>query len=74
MSKKGPRIQIGARLPTDLVEQLYESARRNGRTISAETELAIREYLETDTEGALPPELIQIIENWYKKKEASGSR
>ena len=74
MTKKGPRIQIGARLPTDLVEQLQESARRNGRTLSAETELAIRVYLETETAGTLPPELIQIIENWYKKKEASGSR
>ena len=74
MTKKGPRIQIGARLPTDLVEQLQESARRNGRTLSAETELAIREYLEDDEAGRLPAELIKIIENWYREKEAAGSR
>lgn len=75
MSKASSRIQTGARLPPELVEQLRNSAEQNGRTLSAEMELAVRGYLEDKETGQLPPELIQIIESWYRaKKQANGSR
>ncbi len=63
------RIQIGATLPPDLIAQLRESAQQNNRTLSAEMELAIRQYLEDQDASQLPPELIAAIEKWYKDNE-----
>ena len=60
------RIQIGATLPPDLIAQLREQARQNNRTLSAEMELAIRQYLEDQDASQLPPELIAAVEKWYK--------
>lgn len=74
MAKSGGRIQTGARLPPELVDQLRLSAEKNGRTLSAEMELAVREYLEGQDGAELPPELIKAIETWYKNNSATGSR
>lgn len=66
MPKKSSRVLTGVRLPPDLVERLRESAKQNDRTLSAEAERAIRQYLEDRDASQLPPELITAIEAWYK--------
>lgn len=69
MANKGSRIQFGARLPPELIDDLREQAARNGRTLSAETELAVREYLEGQKAIELPPEIIRSIQEWMAKQE-----
>ena len=71
---KASLIQTGARMPAELLDRLRESAELNGRTLSAELERAVRSYLEGHPSGQLPDELIQIIESWYREKQAHGSR
>lgn len=75
MTKKSSRIQTGASLPPDLLNRLRRSAKENGRTLSAEMELAVRHYLENQDASQLPPELIAAIEKWYKDNRiGNGSR
>ncbi|MEZ4539307.1 MAG: ribbon-helix-helix protein, CopG family [Chloroflexota bacterium] len=69
MAKKGSRIQVGATLPTDLVDQLREVAKKNNRTVSAEMELAIRQYIEDMDDSQLPPELLAAVEKWYRDNQ-----
>lgn len=69
MSQKSGRIQTGATLPADLVEQLRKTAEKNGRTIGLELEVAVRQYLENDDDSQLPPDLIAAVEKWYRENQ-----
>lgn len=75
MAKKGGRIAVGARLPPDLWERLREYADANGLHMSEALEKAVSNFLETDVEADLLPDLIQMVEEWrQKQKTANGSR
>lgn len=75
MAKKGGRIAVGARLPPELWERLREYADREGVHMSVALEKAVSDFLDSEGETALPPELIQLVEEWWKKQRtANGSR
>lgn len=62
-----PRVQTGARLSQELMERLKQSARKNNRTIGAEMEIAIQEYLDRENEGQLPAELVTMVEEYLRR-------
>ena len=66
MTKTSGRVQLGTRLPPDLIKRLKQSAAQNNRTLSAELELAVEQYLDDQDASKLPPELLKAIEDWYK--------
>jgi predicted DNA-binding protein len=65
--------QSGARMPDEMWEQLRKLAARNGRTLSAELEIAVGRHLDGKGEELFTSEEIKALKDLIKRT-ANGSR
>lgn len=64
------RAPVTVRLSPELMERMREAARKNGRQLGAELELAIEQYLDGNSDSQLSPELRRLIDDYLQRHGA----